>query len=239
MGKVNWGSRLTSTISDLPKPEISGALGYIGVLWSSYCVHCLSQRVLLSSTGFPLSSAFCLNCSDSDTPINSLCPCRFIPFCLFSIFLMGSLEREKVIYVINLTSLTWIDNEPVWRKQLTREKFPMDWMYPPHPPSLYVRTPIPNVMMFGDGGLWEGTRSWGCPYNRRHKRPCCLSLSALCCVRIQGVDSRVQTGNEDLTRPQISQHLVLGFLASRTVRTQCLVFKLPWKWHSLTTAQGN
>lgn len=54
-----------------------------------------------------------------------------------------------------------------------------------------------------------------------------LPVSALCCVKMRGVDSRVQTRNWDLIRCQICQHLGLGFPASRTVRNQCRYSSYP------------
>lgn len=54
-----------------------------------------------------------------------------------------------------------------------------------------------------------------------------LPVSALCCVRMRGVESRVQTRNWDLIRCQICPHLGLGFPASRTVRNQCWYSSYP------------
>ena len=58
-----------------------------------------------------------------------------------------------------------------------------------------------------------------------------LSVSlSLCHVRTQREGGHLQARN------QTGQHLDLGFLAFRTVRNKCLLFKLPSLWYFVMAA---
>ena len=48
---------------------------------------------------------------------------------------------------------------------------------------------------------------------------------------------RLQTRKRALTRSQLSGTSILNFLVSRTLRSKCLLFKLPSLWSSVTAAQ--